>query len=94
MPTFQLLKDKYTPETLPYHVIVPSLPGYTLSSGPTLERDFGIEDASRILDRVMSMLGFGGGYVVQGGDIGSRVGRFLAFSYPNCKGKWEIHPLL
>jgi hypothetical protein len=30
MPIFQLLKDKYTPEMLQYHVIVPSLPGYTV----------------------------------------------------------------
>lgn len=88
MPIFQLLKDKYTPETLPYHVIVPSLPGYTLSSGPRIDKDFGIEDAAQMLDRLMSMLGFGNGYVVQGGDIGSRVARYLATAYPGCKGGW------
>lgn len=87
MPIFQLLKDKYTPETLPYHVIVPSLPGYAFSSGPRLDKDFGVEDAARILDRLMSMLGFGDGYIAQGGDIGSRVARSLAATYPGCKGR-------
>jgi microsomal epoxide hydrolase len=87
MPIFQLLKDKYTPDTLPYHLIVPSLPGYAFSSGPGLDKDFGIEDASRVLDRLMSLLGFGDGYVAQGGDIGSRVARYLAATYHSCKGK-------
>lgn len=87
MPIFQLLKDKYTPETLPYHVIAPSLPGYTLSSGPRLDKDFGVEDAARIIDRLMIMLSFEDGYVAQGGDIGSRVARYLATSYPGCKGR-------
>lgn len=90
MPIFKLLKEKYTPETLPYHVIVPSLPGYTLSSGPRLEKDFGIQDASRILNRLMGMLGFEDGYVAQGGDIGSEVARDMATTYPTCKG---IYPL-
>ena len=87
MPIFQMLKGKYTPETLPYHVIAPSLPGYALSSGPRLDKDFGIEDAARIIDRLMAMLGFEDGYVAQGGDIGSRIARHLATSYPSCKGR-------
>jgi microsomal epoxide hydrolase len=90
MPIFQLLKDKYTPKMLQYHVIVPSLPGYTLSSGPRLNKDFGVEDASRILNRLMTMLGIEDGYVVQGGDIGSGVGRHLATTYPSCKGMWPL----
>ena len=89
LPVFRLLKDKYTPETLPYHVIVPSLPGYAFSSGPRLENDFGIEDAARIVDRLMSMLGLGKAYAVQGGDIGSRIARHLAKNYPSCKG-WSF----
>jgi pimeloyl-ACP methyl ester carboxylesterase len=92
MPIFQLLKDKYTSEKLPYHVIVPSLPGYTFSSGPPLDKDFGVQDAARILDRLMSMLGFGDGYVVQGGDIGSRAARILATDYPSCKGRRPTAP--
>jgi microsomal epoxide hydrolase len=86
MAILQMLKDKYTPQTLPYHVVVPSLPGYAFSSGPPLEKDFGIEDVARIFDRLMSILGFGDGYIAQGGDIGSRVARMLAATYPGCKG--------
>ena len=87
MPILQLLKDKYTPQTLPYHIIVPSLPGYAFSSGPPLDKDFGAEDAARILDHLMAMLGFADGYVAQGGDFGSRVGRHLAIAHPSCKGR-------
>ena len=62
-----ILREKYTPETLPYHIIVPSLPGYTFSSRPPLDRDFRLEDTARLLNRLMISLGFGNGYVVQGG---------------------------
>jgi microsomal epoxide hydrolase len=37
--TLEVLKEKYTPDTLPFHVVVPSLPGYGYSSGrPYIER--------------------------------------------------------
>ncbi|ERF69832.1 hypothetical protein EPUS_08033 [Endocarpon pusillum Z07020] len=85
IPILQLLKDKHTPETLPYHVIVPSLPGYTLSSGPPTSKDSGYWDIARIVHRLMSMLGFGDGYVAQGGDLGSAVARVMGAMYPGCK---------
>ncbi|KAF2636609.1 alpha/beta-hydrolase [Massarina eburnea CBS 473.64] len=78
-----ILKKKYTPQSLPYHVIVPSLPGYTLSSGPPLDKDFTTEDISRIVDKLMTGLGFNG-YIGQGGDVGSYACRSLAL-YPACK---------
>lgn len=81
-----ILKDKYTPETLPYHVIVPSLTGYAFSDKPPLDKDFGIRDVSRIVNSLMVQLGFGSGYIAQGGDIGSRVSRVLAATYDECKG--------
>jgi len=31
-------------------------------------------------------LGFGDGYILQGGDLGSRLARVMAV-YPSCKGK-------
>ncbi|KAF5565914.1 microsomal epoxide hydrolase [Fusarium napiforme] len=80
-----ILKERYTPETLPYHVIVPSLPGYAFSDKPPLDKDFGIRDVSRIVNSLMVQLGFGGGYIAQGGDIGSRISRVLAASYDECK---------
>ncbi|KAF4997309.1 hypothetical protein FDECE_12126 [Fusarium decemcellulare] len=80
-----LLTDKYTPATLPYHVIVPSLPGYALSDGPPLDNDFSLEDVARIVNQLMIDLGFGArGYVAQGGDVGSAVSRLLAASQ-ECK---------
>ncbi|KAL4901390.1 hypothetical protein BDW74DRAFT_160379 [Aspergillus multicolor] len=85
LPLLQLFKDEYSPSTLPYHLIVPSLPGYAFSSGPPLDRNFTVADATRVVDQLMQGLGFAGGYVAQGGDIGSRVARLLAVQYNSCK---------
>jgi microsomal epoxide hydrolase len=85
IPILKILSRRYTPETLPYHVIVPSLPGYTFSSPPPLDQDFSIEDVARIINKLVVGLGFGDGYVVQGGDIGSDVSRILAAEHPSCK---------
>ncbi|KAH9826628.1 Epoxide hydrolase N terminus, partial [Teratosphaeria destructans] len=46
---FQLLKDRYTPQDLPYHVIAPSLPNYAFSSGPPLDRELETSDAAALL---------------------------------------------
>jgi pimeloyl-ACP methyl ester carboxylesterase len=85
-----LLRDKYTPETLPYHVIVPSLPGFGLSTDaqPPIDanRSWKYEDIARIMHKMLIGLGFGeSGYVVQGGDIGSSVARSMAVAYPECR---------
>jgi microsomal epoxide hydrolase len=82
-----LLKEKYSPEELPYHVIVPSLPGYTLSAGPPLHKDFSTHDASYMINNLMVQLGFSDGYVAQGGDVGSFVASTLASNYDECKAK-------
>ncbi|KAL4921801.1 Alpha/Beta hydrolase protein [Aspergillus aurantiobrunneus] len=85
LPLLQLFKDEYSPSTLPYHLIVPSLPGYTFSSGPPLDKNFTNADSARIVDHLMRDLGFGSGYVSQGGDIGSRIATLLAVYYGSCK---------
>jgi microsomal epoxide hydrolase len=85
-----ILRTKYTPETLPYHVIVPSLPGFPFSPLPVLERDFEAEDVARIFDALALGLFGEKEYVVQGGDIGSRIGRILGAKYPRCKGTNEL----
>jgi microsomal epoxide hydrolase len=81
-----LLKKKYEPKDLPYHVIVPSLPGYCYSSGPPLDRDYATDIAAGAMHNLMIGLGFGNGYLAQGGDIGSFISRILAGNYDACKG--------
>jgi hypothetical protein len=51
-----------------------------------MDRDLRIEDIARIFDKLMVGLGFGDGYVVQGGDIGSKIGRIMAAEHASCKG--------
>lgn len=80
-----LLCDKYSPEDLKYHFIVPSLPGYTLSSAQPVSEDFSQADAARVMDKLMHELGFGKGYVAQGGDVGSRVARVMNVDHEACK---------
>ncbi|KAF3770823.1 epoxide hydrolase 1 [Cryphonectria parasitica EP155] len=85
LPMLDLLRTKYTAETLPFHAVVPSLPGYGLSSGPPLDRDFACADAARVLNKLMVELGFGAGYIAQGGDLGSFLARQLSSTYDECK---------
>lgn len=78
LPILRLLATKYTPDTLPYHVITPSLPGYTLSSLTPKDKDFRLQDAATILDTLMRHVLFDQpGYIVQGGDVGSKIARVL-----------------
>ncbi|KAL9620026.1 MAG: hypothetical protein Q9160_005404 [Pyrenula sp. 1 TL-2023] len=81
----ELFRQKYTPETLPYHLVVPSLPGFTLSGTPSVSHDISQKDVARIMDNLMKRLGFGEAYVAQGGDVGSRVARMLAVDHDACK---------
>lgn len=85
LPMLELFKRKYSPENLPYHIIIPSLPGFTLSSMPVLDRDLSQVDAARVLNGLMVNVGFGSGYIAQGGDIGSRVARVLGVNHAECK---------
>ena len=66
LPMLDLLKNKYTPKTLPYHVIVPSLPHFGLSGGP-MDVELTLVNAAEMMNQLMLSLGFGKGYVVQGG---------------------------
>ncbi|KAB5582241.1 Alpha/Beta hydrolase protein [Coniochaeta sp. 2T2.1] len=86
LPMLGLLVVKYTPETLPYHVIVPSLPGYVLSGGPPTDRDFSSNDAARYMNSLMVQLGFGmRGYVAQGGDVGYFLTRIMSATFEECR---------
>ncbi|PVI07808.1 alpha/beta-hydrolase [Periconia macrospinosa] len=85
LPILEILKERYTPETLPYHVVVPSLPGYAFSSGPHVETNFKLSDIAAVLHAFMGELGFGGGFVVQGGIIGNKVARVMGATYETVK---------
>ncbi|TAQ88112.1 hypothetical protein B7494_g3562 [Chlorociboria aeruginascens] len=85
LPILSVLQKKYTPETLPYHVIAPSNIGYAFSSKPPLDKDFTVRDVARLFHKLAESLSFGSGYVVQGGDIGSAVARMMALTYDGCK---------
>ncbi|GAA87738.1 epoxide hydrolase [Aspergillus luchuensis IFO 4308] len=85
LPALDSIRAKYSPETLPYHIVIPSLPGFTFSSGPPLDANFTGVDTARVINKVMLNLGFEDGYVAQGGDIGSRIGRILAVDHESCK---------
>ncbi|KZP29800.1 alpha/beta-hydrolase [Athelia psychrophila] len=85
LPILAILRSRYTPSTLPYHLIVPSMPGYAFSSPPPPDRAFDLLNVARIFNTLMVGLGFGGGYVAQGGDIGSKVARVLSVQYDSCK---------
>ena len=80
-----LIKSKWSPDKLPYHIIVPSLPGYTFSSGPPPSIDANRNDMARICQRLMHQLGFGDGYIAQGGDLGSFVARQNGAEDSACK---------
>lgn len=84
LPIMDRLRNNYSPSTLPYHIIVPSLPGYTFSSPPPSDRDFRVEDIARVFNTLMLGLGFPS-YIAQGGDIGSKIARVLAAEHTACK---------
>ena len=71
-------RSLYKPEDLPYSFIVPSLPGYGFSSDYSSQNESTCESMAYAVEQLMVGLGFGDGYVAQGGDIGSFVARILA----------------
>ena len=86
IPMLDILRKRYTPETSPYHFVIPSLPGYTFSSPQPVGKDFAKPDAARVMDSLAEALGFEDGYLVQGGDVGSRVARCMGVTHQSCKG--------
>lgn len=66
---------------------MPSHLGYGFSSPPPpLDQNYGLPEMADLIDKLMVGLGFGGGYIVQGGDIGSQVGRVMAATKGTVKG--------
>lgn len=82
-----LLAKKYTAETLPYHVVVPSIPDYGLSTRPgetTGGKEVTMERASEALNELMKALGFKR-YVAQGGDVGSFLAQTMCRLFEECR---------
>ena len=81
------LQDTYTPETLPFHLIIPSMPGYGFSSAPPIRKNYTTIDTAHIFNKLMVQnLGFASGYISQGGDVGSFVARYMCVHNAECKG--------
>lgn len=85
LPMLQIMRKKYTPESLPYHVIVPSLPGYGFSSDIGHDKEFNLNAAAQVMNQLMINLGFSEGYVAQGGDVGSMLSLILLKEFKECK---------
>lgn len=97
LPILTKVQETYAadPASLPYHLIVPSVPGYIFTElGPN--QDVDTDKAADVLHQLMVTLGFGpgsgsgalvgGGYVAQGGDVGAGLARSLAVRHPGHEG--------
>lgn len=85
LPMCALIKEQYSTKDLAYHIIVPSLPGYTLSTVQNIKQGWTLEDSARVLNQLMINLGFNK-YIAQGGDVGSFEARLMAQNYDACIG--------
>jgi microsomal epoxide hydrolase len=90
LPMASLLRDKYPARDMPYHIIIPSVPGYTLSGGGPLDKEWRIPDSARVLHTLMLNLGFEK-YVAHGGDVGSFLAATMAAAYEQCVGLHRGH---
>ncbi|KAI4953675.1 hypothetical protein J4E91_002523 [Alternaria rosae] len=85
LPMLALIKEKYSAKDLPYHIVVPSLPGYTLSTVQSIEKDWTMADSARVMHQLMLNLGFNK-YLAQGGDVGSFTAQLMSTTYDSCLG--------
>ncbi|CAO1638233.1 unnamed protein product [Parajaminaea phylloscopi] len=88
------LAEPEDPNAQAFHVVVPSLPGFTFSSGPPVKtHEIGdVDGYCRLLDALMRGLGYDR-YASQGGDWGSVHARVLAsrFARPDGSGCRACH---
>lgn len=69
LPMVDIIRKQYEKKNLPYHIIVPSLPGYTLSAGLPTDKNWTMEESAKIIHKSLRNLGFEQ-YLAQGGDVG------------------------
>ncbi|KAK4497881.1 hypothetical protein PRZ48_010536 [Zasmidium cellare] len=84
LKVMEVLRERYSPEELPYHLIVPSLPGYAFSSIPP-NVDYTVPLCASLFDTLMRGLGFES-YIAQGGDVGTGIAMGQAGMSEACKG--------
>lgn len=85
VPFLELLAAKYTPHTLPYHIVTLSIPDYGLSARSnqtTSELTF--NRAAEALNELMKSLGFDA-YIAQGGDVVAGITAALGGNHDECK---------
>ncbi|KAL3293531.1 epoxide hydrolase [Colletotrichum asianum] len=92
LPVLELLKTRYTSKTLPYHIVVPSLPGYGFSSisassdvASFVDKEFDFQDVTKVLNHLMVHMGFGKACITHGGDVGTLFARIMAQEHDGCK---------
>ncbi|KAK7461005.1 hypothetical protein VKT23_008932 [Stygiomarasmius scandens] len=76
------LTDPEDPQAQAYHIVAPSIPGFTLSSAPS-KPGFAVARIAVIYHKLMQALGYSY-YVAQGGDWGSLISRSIAIQYPDA----------
>ncbi|OJI97565.1 hypothetical protein ASPVEDRAFT_59247 [Aspergillus versicolor CBS 583.65] len=87
-----LLSEPDDPERQPFHVVVPSLPGYGFSSY-SRKSGFGLEQHAECFANLMKKLGYSE-YVCQGGDWGSSIVRYMALNHPDAVRAIHINMFL
>ncbi|KAJ7593115.1 epoxide hydrolase domain-containing protein [Mycena floridula] len=75
------LAEPEDPEAQAFHVVAPSIPGFTFSSAPK-KPNFSIARTANIYYKLMETLGYPK-FVGQGGDIGSFILRSMACQFPD-----------
>ena len=88
LPILKKVQKQYAsdPASLPYHLIVPSVPGYGFTRIST-KKNMDMVACSRILNKLMVKLGFKQ-YIAQGGDVGSMITKTVVEEYDECIGKF------
>lgn len=86
LPILEKLQAQYAsdPASLPYHIIVPSLPGFgfsQVSDKVRVQQDVVVH----VINKLMIQLGFAGKYIAQGGDVGSELVKKMILRCPEVK---------
>lgn len=95
LPYLDVVRKKWpSPDELSWNIVVPSLPGYCYSGGPSTKIEWTNEHMAYCMNEVMKAVGLTG-YIAHGGDIGSFLSRICAVRYDECRAMncKASHPL-